>query len=107
MEYLFAGEHPALARELDRAAQAGFRPAEEYAAVGLDAAVCLHSTVNMADRLRLQAAKQRNDSSAMMTAQLMIAKVYLGGKVSEAHGHGGKHKDDNMFKNGKLQIQAP
>ena len=58
LEYLFYGENPKLPGELKLAVEDGFRNPADYAALGLDGAVCLTNSVSLADLPRVQAAGQ-------------------------------------------------
>ena len=53
LEYLFYGENPKLPGELKLAVEDGFRNPADYAALGLDGAVCLTNSVSLADLPRV------------------------------------------------------
>jgi len=95
LEYLFYGDSPSLPGELNRAVEDGFRRPSEYAAMGLDGAICVSNSVSIADLPRLQAlagASGGAGGAAALAAsggydpqgkrgqfgQLVVTKVYLG-----------------------------
>ena len=85
LEYLFYGENPKLPGELKLAVEDGFRNPADYAALGLDGAVCLTNSISLADLPRVQAAGQGRPGGdgpaapgGVRGGHILIAKVYLG-----------------------------
>ena len=95
LEYLFYGDSPALPEELNRAVEDGFRRPSEYAAMGLEGAICVSNSVSIADLPRLQALAGASGGAGGAAAleasggydpqgkrgqfgQLVVTRVYLG-----------------------------
>uniref|UniRef100_A0A7S4J9U1 U2A'/phosphoprotein 32 family A C-terminal domain-containing protein n=1 Tax=Guillardia theta TaxID=55529 RepID=A0A7S4J9U1_GUITH len=90
LEYLFYGQDPRLPGEILRVAEEGFRAADFYGEIGMEAAVSLSNSLSIADIPRIQDAlkKQRiacnPDGTPKMrfgielgNGQLLITKVFL------------------------------
>lgn len=83
---------PGHAGQLDTAALEGFpAPPGPRAQSGLDGAVLLHTSVALADRLRLQAACEAGPGMAgaphACIGRLLVCKAQVAGRVQEAWGH--------------------
>jgi len=90
LEYLFYGDDPRLPGETLRVAEEGFRSAQEYERMGMDAAVCLSNSLSLSDLPRVQDFLKTKgvplnfDGTPLYkpgieipTGQLLITKVFL------------------------------